>query len=142
MLIEKITTRYLLVEINQKLRTEKSGPLSCWQKNEEKVWYGTCPEGMNKSCYFALDYLGRIDPKCSNADWDINTCYVKQDTYPYVVCWCNDDNCNSYCSWFDCKPYKIQLNSTNVDFPEVMNSTLKEFDEVCTAKCWPNVYED
>ena len=115
-------------------------PLKCMQydNQEEKVFYGTCPEGNDRSCTFALDVDGTIIQECSNDDYLLNSCGVEKDT-PFVVCRCSRDGCNKYCSWFDCMPNEIQLNSTNVAFPEVMNSTLKTFDEVCTARCWPIV---
>ena len=103
-----------------------------------------CPDDEYKSCYFAVNgdiinnNIGTIDRMCSNIDTFINTCYMDRAARS-VMCWCNGDGCNIYCAWVNCKPEKIQFNSTNVDFPDVLNSTLKEWDEECTAKCWPIV---
>jgi len=142
MLIEKIATRYLLVEIDQKLRTKTSGRLKCIVTDAGQLTYETCPENENNSCYFKLNGnakdVGILHLGCSSMDAFINTCH-KDNSRPNVFCWCNGDGCNVYCSAVDCKPKKIQYNSTNVDFPKVLNSPLKEWDEECTAKCWPNV---
>jgi len=137
MLIEKITTGYLLVKIDQKLQTEKRGPLKCIQGNI----YGACPEAEH-ICYFQLDgneeVLKVLKQSCSDYDSYVNKCFVIKPG-PIVSCFCAGDGCNINCAWVDCKPRKNQPNSTNLPFPFPMNSTLKELDDECTAKCWPSV---
>ena len=117
------------------------GPLKCLKGNSNSsMTYGSCPPNYGKSCVFSItgnqtefDYGGCFKE-------DLNTCFVETRwnyfnnmAMPHVVCYCNGDGCNKYCTWVDCK------NSKRTRFPEGVNPDLKQDVQECTAKCWPNV---
>ena len=127
-----------------------AGPLKCIQyagNVSGKPFYGKCPEGVDKSCYFFLNGNGKgvgvLSQGCSDSDFFPNTCHVKKwnGHDSHVQCYCNGDGCNIYCAWVDCKPMKNQPNSTIRHFPEIVGNGVQErkWEEECTAKCWPIV---